>query len=299
MTDGLKYRIDKSIALLQKAERIAKMYDPEDGFYLAFSGGKDSQALYHLAQMAGVKFRAHFLPTTIDPPQLIRFIRKNYPDVEFGKVKQSIYAMALKKGFLPTMRARWCCAEYKETGGTGKVTLIGIRHQESTRRAAKNEVEFHSRKFSGDFGQFEEYRDSFTSGKETEVRCMSGRDSLLISPIIEWTDRDVWEFLNDVVKVQHCELYDPPYNQHRIGCILCPMSSRKQKRRDCALFPHVKAKWIETIEELRRTKWADPRLASAEEDFEWWFSGLSLEEFMARRDTPELFGDYADFLNAQ
>lgn len=57
MTDGLKYRMDKSIALLRKAEHLAKMYDPEDGFYLAFSGGKDSQALYHIAQMAGVKFK--------------------------------------------------------------------------------------------------------------------------------------------------------------------------------------------------------------------------------------------------
>ena len=91
MTDGLKYRMDKSIALLRKAEHLARMYDPENGFYLAFSGGKDSQALYHIAQMAGVKFRAHFSPTTVDPPQLIRFIRRQYPDVEFRKVKMSIY----------------------------------------------------------------------------------------------------------------------------------------------------------------------------------------------------------------
>ena len=141
MTDGLKYRMDKSIALLRKAEHLARMYDPENGFYLAFSGGKDSQALYHIAQMAGMKFRAHFSPTTVDPPQLIRFIRRQYPDVEFRKVKMSIYDMALKKGLLPTMRARWCCAEYKETSGAGKVTLIGIRHEESSRRAARNEVE--------------------------------------------------------------------------------------------------------------------------------------------------------------
>lgn len=124
MTDGLKYRIDKSIAFLRKAEHLAKMYAPENGFYLAFSGGKDSQALYHIAQMAGVKFKAHFSPTTVDPPQLIRFIRRQYPDVEFRKVKMSMYDMALKKGCLPTKRARWCCAEYKEaSGGRGKSPL--------------------------------------------------------------------------------------------------------------------------------------------------------------------------------
>lgn len=32
MTDGLKYRMDKSIAFLRKAEHLARMYDPEMAF---------------------------------------------------------------------------------------------------------------------------------------------------------------------------------------------------------------------------------------------------------------------------
>lgn len=99
------------------SERLAKIYDPENGFYLAFSGGKDSQALYHITQLAGVAFKAHFSPTSVDPPQVIRFIKTNYPDVEFEKVTKSIYAMALEKRIFPTMKFRWCCAEYKERGG--------------------------------------------------------------------------------------------------------------------------------------------------------------------------------------
>ena len=66
-------------------------------FYLAFSGGKDSQALYHLAVMAGVKFKAHMSLTSVDPPEVIRFVKQNYPDVELIKPKISIYDMALKK----------------------------------------------------------------------------------------------------------------------------------------------------------------------------------------------------------
>ena len=34
-----------------EGERIALSYDRRGGYYLAFSGGKDSQALYHLAQL--------------------------------------------------------------------------------------------------------------------------------------------------------------------------------------------------------------------------------------------------------
>lgn len=45
MTNDLRKKIDYSIALLRKAEALALRFDPDDGFYLAFSGGKDSQAL--------------------------------------------------------------------------------------------------------------------------------------------------------------------------------------------------------------------------------------------------------------
>lgn len=69
-----------SVTLLRKAERIALDYDCKDGFYLAFSGGKDSQALYHVAQLAGVRFKAHFSPTSVDPPAVIRTINtRNFP----------------------------------------------------------------------------------------------------------------------------------------------------------------------------------------------------------------------------
>lgn len=259
----LKSKMEHSIELIRKAERLSLMYDAEDGFFLAFSGGKDSQALYHIAELSGVRFKAHFSPTTVDPPQLIKFIKRNYPECEFGKVEKNIYDMAVEKQILPTMRVRWCCAEYKEMAGAGKVTLIGIRHAESARRAKRNEVEISNRKFSGDFEQFTEWQaekikkkyknlnqDQFSYDKEQTVRCISGKDSILVSPIIEWDERDVWEFLNKVMEVPHCELYDKGY--HRIGCILCPMSSYKQKMKECEDFPYVKAKWIEAIKAIRR-----------------------------------------------
>ena len=61
--------------------------------------------------------------------------------------------------------------------------------------------------------------------------------------------QDVWEFLNDVVKVPHCSLYDEGW--HRIGCIGCPMSSRKQKMIENERYPHVKRNWIKAIKAIR------------------------------------------------
>ncbi len=81
MTQQLQEKLDYSIALLRNAEKLALLYDPEEGFYLGFSGGKDSQALYHVAKMAGVKFKAHMAMTSVDPPAVVRFVKTNYPDV--------------------------------------------------------------------------------------------------------------------------------------------------------------------------------------------------------------------------
>lgn len=262
----LRKKMLHSVELLQKAEKIALNYDAEQGYYLAFSGGKDSQALYHMTQLAGVKFQGHMNLTSVDPSEVIRFVKENYPEVELIKPGKSIFQHAIEKQILPTMRVRWCCAEYKETAGAGKVTLIGIRKAESSRRAKRNEVEINNRKFSGDLDGLEEYRQEqkakrarrkskeqgvniTNADEEKTLGCIHGKESLLISPIIYWTERDVWEFLNEVVRVPHCSLYDEGW--HRIGCIGCPMSSHKQKVIENERYPHIKRGWIKAIKAIR------------------------------------------------
>lgn len=259
---GLRYRMEQSVSLIRKAEALALRYDADNGFFLAFSGGKDSQALYHIVQLAGVRFQAHFSPTTVDPPQVIRFIRRNYQDVIFEKVDKSMFQVAKEMGMVPTMKLRWCCAKFKETAGAGRVTLTGIRRAESIKRAKRQSVEVSGHKFSGNLDEFMGWskeriekkvknlnQDEFTrGGQDSEIRCINGKDSIIVNPMLEWTDRDVWDFLNDVCQVPHCELYDPPYNQHRIGCILCPMSSHRQKLKDCQMYPHIKRKWLDVFE---------------------------------------------------
>lgn len=260
-------KILHSIELLRKAERLAKSYDKENGYYLAFSGGKDSQCLYHMAKLAGVQFQAHMNLTSVDPPEVIRFVRKQYPDVLLSKPHDSIYNVAIRKKILPTRRVRWCCEEYKEMAGAGKVTLIGIRKAESVRRAKRNEVEINNRSFSGTLDELEDYRKQKTAKAkqrkaqkngegvtivnadgERVLGCIRGKESLLISPIIEWTDKEVWLFLN-TLGIAHCELYDQGFN--RIGCIICPMSSPKQQAKGMMRWPHVKRNWIKAIKAIR------------------------------------------------
>lgn len=275
MNSLLNNKIEYSIDLLRKAESMALRLDPENGFYLAFSGGKDSQALYHIAKMAGVKFKAHMNLTSVDPPDVIRFVKKRYPDVELIKPKISIYDMALKKQMLPTRNLRWCCAGFKEMSGAGKVTLIGIRKEESTRRGKREEisVSIKGKRLEQNFDQWSEH-------EEKMIACVNGKDKILVSPIIYWTERDVWEFLNEVVNVSHCKLYDEGYK--RIGCILCPMANYKQKIRDCKRFPHAKKRWINTIQKLIDAGYINHNFQDPEFGFKWWISGKSFDKFYAQ-----------------
>lgn len=64
----LRRQMEWSVNLLRKAEPLMLRYDKENGGWLGFSGGKDSQALFHIAQLAGIKFKGYFSPTSIDPP---------------------------------------------------------------------------------------------------------------------------------------------------------------------------------------------------------------------------------------
>ena len=115
--------------------------------------------------------------------------------------------------------------------------------------------------------------------QRTDGNVREREDKILVSPIINWTERDVWEFLNKVVKVPHCKLYDEGYK--RIGCILCPMSNYRQKIRDMQRFPHVKRKWIQTIQKLIDAGYINRNFTDAEFGFNWWISGKSFDQYYA------------------
>lgn len=80
---NLNEKINYSIALIRKAEKLSLAMQPDKGFHVGFSGGKDSQVVLELVKMAGVKYHAVYNVTTNDPADNVRFIKNHYPDVEF------------------------------------------------------------------------------------------------------------------------------------------------------------------------------------------------------------------------
>ena len=183
--EGTRNKVDIAI------ERL-KSFEPSEGYYLAFSGGKDSIVIYKLAELSGVKFDAHFNFTTVDPPELLKFIRDNYPDVIWHRPEKTMWQLIEKNMMLPTRIIRFCCEYLKEYGGDGRLVLTGIRHQESYKRSKRKMVEV----------------------------CYKNPSKKYLHPIIDWSDKDVWEFIKQQ-ELKYCCLYDEGYK--RIGCVMCPM----------------------------------------------------------------------------
>ncbi|WP_053983829.1 phosphoadenosine phosphosulfate reductase family protein [Niameybacter massiliensis] len=235
-------KVDIAIKRLQE-------FEPQEGYLLAFSGGKDSQVVYHLAEMAGVKFRAEVAPTP-DPPELIRFRRKYYPDVIERKCNvftkrqvkgtmegrpKTIFNLISSKKQPPTRMQRYCCEELKENvGNVGDTVLVGVRWSESNNRKKLSMV-------------------SFWKGK------------VMVRPIIDWTDEDVWEFLKKYKK-PYCELYDQGFT--RIGCIGCPLSSNQEK--ELEMYPKYKENYIRAFNRMIKNLDNNTTWQTGEDVMEWW-----------------------------
>jgi len=87
---------DIAIMAIRHYEPMALERSP-DGFYECFSGGKDSIVQDKLFELSGVKFTRNLNNTTIDPPELLSFVRKYYPDTIWHNPPQGNLPMYMKE----------------------------------------------------------------------------------------------------------------------------------------------------------------------------------------------------------
>lgn len=239
---GERNKIDIAIKRLQE-------FEPDEGYYLAFSGGKDSITIYRLAEMAGVKFGAHYQVTTVDPPELVQFIKRQYPDVQRHRPEKSMFQLILlPRNLMPPLRQqRWCCEALKERGGEGQFTVTGIRWAESTNRRNRQMIE----------------------------QCVPLRKRML-HPIIDWGNDDVWKFIRQE-NIPYCSLYNEGF--HRLGCILCPMEKNpKNIQRQIDHWPQFIKAYVRTFDKMVRLRQeAGKRCtwSNGQEVFDWWIDRRS------------------------
>jgi phosphoadenosine phosphosulfate reductase len=251
-------------------ERL-RCFEPPEGYYLAFSGGKDSQVVYHLAREAGVKFDAHYSRTTVDPPELVRFIKKNYPDVIIEKPELTMFQLIEKKLIPPTRLVRYCCEYLKEHGGDGRICVTGVRRKESVKRKNNRGMYEVSK---GKKGKRMLMNDNDMDSKMVEVCSQKGKH--VLNPIIDWSASDVWEFLNGR-NIEHCCLYDEGFK--RLGCIGCPMTGTKGMLKELERWPTYHRAYLRAFEKMlaareARGKNKEPTYwHNAEEVMNWWIYG--------------------------
>lgn len=276
-------------------ERI-KAFEPEEGYHLAFSGGKDSVVLKAVADMAGVKYKAVYRVTGIDPPEAVTFIKEKHPDVIFDIPKYSdgkvvtMWNLIVKKLFPPTRMARFCCEYLKESSGDGEMTLTGVRWAESTnRKMNQGAVTIYGGSSvpkeiaaSDDFAPTKRGGVVLVNDNAESRRLIEScykRRKTVVNPLIEWEDRDVWEFIR-ANKIPYCSLYDEGFP--RIGCIGCPMATRNNRERDFRRWPKFKDAYIRAFGKMldRRAEINRPWKGSeptAQGVFNWWMEYDELE----------------------
>lgn len=282
---------------VQTAIQRLKAFEPEEGYYLAFSGGKDSTCLKALANMAGVKYDAHYNATTVDPPELVRFIKQYHPDVEIVKPDIPMRKLIPKKKMPPTRLLRYCCAHYKEANGEGRVTLTGARWAESANRknnqgavtifnkkaakiAEENGAEF---KQTSKQGIVLNYDDA--ESRRTVEMCYRTHKTL-VNPIIDWTDDDVWEFIKEQ-NLPYCSLYDEGWK--RLGCVGCPMGGEAVMEAEFARWPSIRRIYIKAFEDCIKAR-KDSGLKCG------WKTGEDLMRWWLKADgAPQLNGQMSIF----
>ena len=249
-------------------------FEPPEGYYLAFSGGKDSQCIYHLAKEAGVKFDAHYNLTTADPPELVWFIKKNYPDVSRDRPKETMWQLIPRKLMPPTRLARYCCQELKEGGGEGRIVVTGVRWAESVRRKQTRgiaEVLGKSKKTNYILLNDNE------QGRMMFENCTK-KGKRIVNPIIDWEDEDVWEYIH-TRNIEYCKLYDEGFK--RLGCIGCPMAGKDGMLHQFERWPKFKQAYMRAFQRMldtRKTKGLENNWETPEDVFNWWVYGQNRKD---------------------
>ena len=217
--------------------------------------------------MAGVKFDAHYNVTSVDPPELIYFIKEHYPDVQIDIPRDndgnrvSMWSLIANHTIPPTRMARYCCKYLKEVGGAERICVTGVRWAESINRKANHDVVHFvnkpktTQKMADELGATYKLNahgavilnDDNDANRRLVEQCYRTRKTM-VNPIVDWSDEDVWEFLNDVVKVPHCSLYDEGFK--RIGCIGCPLSGANNMLKEFERWPKYRELYLRAFEKM-------------------------------------------------
>lgn len=265
MDKALQKKVDRAVRLLQS---VARGYDGE--IEVAYSGGKDSDVILELARMAGIKYRAIYHNTTIDPPGTIAHVRRM--GAEIVQPQRRFFQLIEQMG-MPNRFQRHCCRFLKEFKTLDKC-IMGIRKAESTKR---------------DLNYEEPTECKFYGAKREENHVEA------IYPILDWTDDDVVQF----VEARHLTLHPLYYREdgtidpkRRLGCMCCPLAYYKKRIDQFKKYPGMVRAYCRAAQKYRDTHPDVETVQKYEDVYEWFTREVFYERQQAwdSDKSTQLFG---------
>jgi phosphoadenosine phosphosulfate reductase len=234
----LEAKIEKSKEVLRLARDMSLEYYGKP-LVLTYSGGKDSDVMLDLAIKAlkPSEFEVINSHTSVDAPETVYHIREvftrvreggtectvHYPRDKDGK-QITMWNLIPRKQIPPTRLARYCCAVLKEASTPNRICAVGVRASESSGRKGRDTFAILGRtKAQGLFFSLEHSKEVFEESKDrdpiwdcTLIKNMRENKDIIVNPIYEWTDSEVWEYIHEN-GVKTNPLYDRGYK--RVGCV--------------------------------------------------------------------------------
>lgn len=275
-------KVDIAVRRLQEAAEMSQMLY-EKPLVITYSGGKDSDTVLKLAQIAKIPFDVLHSHTTVDAPETVYHVRETFRELELAGIKCDIdyhvrtdgtrttmWNLIPKKMMPPTRTVRYCCSELKEGGGKGRFIVTGVRWDESNaRKKTRGILEVMASKREN---KIVLSNDNDEDRRLFETCQMKGKR--VVNPIVDWTTRDVLDFCSEN-KVSLCTLYANGWR--RIGCVGCPMAGTSMRYNQFAQYPAYKKAYIAAfdrmIEERKRRDMMKgfTRMGDTGVDvFHWW-----------------------------
>lgn len=284
----LQEKVEQSYKNLRLAAEMSETYYGEK-LIICYSGGKDSDVLLRLAEEClGTNFEVLTSHTTVDAPQTVKYIENTFKRLNERGIKtvyhnrfpveHTMWELILKNKFPPTRTARYCCAVLKETGTPNRLAALGVRRAESVNRQGRDTFEVRGRsKKNNHFFSLDHAEEVHRESQEiqdpawdcTLIKRMKEHGEVVTNAIYEWTDSDIWDFINDR-KMEVNPLYAMGYR--RVGCVMCPLAPKRNRLKMCEDFPQYKANFITCFDRMIREKGfrRNGKWRSGEQCFEWW-----------------------------
>lgn len=244
MKDELQRKVERAIKLIQQAGRDGHEVE------VAYSGGKDSDIILELTKMAGIKYRAIYKNTTIDPPGTIAHAKEN--GAEILQPQKRFFELVEQNG-APNRFTRFCCRYLKEYKVLDR-SIMGVRKAESNKRKTR-------------YNEPTECR--FYGSKKEHVEAFY--------PILDWSDQDVVDFITERGIKIHPLYYredgtiDP---KRRLGCMCCPLAGLRLRIEQFKRYPNMVKAYLRAVQKFRDTHPNAKTIKIYDNVYEWFYREL-------------------------